>query len=203
MNSSNASPTQPYPTDTESGRSSGGLAGATQRIKSTARETADHVKQAASSTVARAKEEAGKIASDKRRVAAERIGGYSSAIHDSAKSLEEKDPNIAWFTHRAADRLQSVADYMRERDLRGLRSDAEGIARRHPAAFFGGLFVAGLLVGNLLKASAGGSGGSEGGQNRGRKDLPTGSEASGEAGCFCETSDDPAASSNNDNPIST
>jgi len=156
MNSSDTSQMQSNPTgESEQSGSSGGIAGAKQRIKTAARETVDQVKSAASSTINSAKEEAAKIASDRKRATAERIGGYSSAIHDSAKSLEEKDPNIAWFTHRAADRLQGVADYVRDRDFRDLRSDAEEMARRHPAVFFGGLFVAGLLVGNLLKASAG------------------------------------------------
>jgi hypothetical protein len=135
------------------GSSAGGVATAKQHIKDAAREAVDKVKSAASSTASRAKEESARIVGDKKNAAAEQIGGYSSAVHDSAKAFEEKDPNIAWFTHRAADRLQSVADYVRDRDFTQLRNDAGDIARRHPAVFFGGLFVAGLLVGNLLKAS--------------------------------------------------
>jgi hypothetical protein len=203
MNPSNASPTQANPTESESGRASGGLAGAAQRIKSTARETADQVKNAASSTVARAKEEAGKIADGRRQVAADRIGGYSSAVHESAKSLEEKDPNIAWFTHRAADRLQNVANYVRDRDFAALRRDAEDVARRHPAAFFGGLFVAGLLVGNLLKASGSAAAGSASRSSNGSLGQASSEEMSGEGGCFCETSEGPAADLSNDNSMST
>jgi len=162
MNPSNTSEIESNPTgESESGGAVAGITGAKQRIKVAARETADQVKQAAASTFNRAKEETGKLASDKKQAAADRIGGYSSAIHDTAKSLEEKDPNIAWFTHRAAARLQGVADYVRDRDFGGLRSDAENLARRHPAAFFGGLFVAGLVIGNLLKASARSGGGSD------------------------------------------
>jgi hypothetical protein len=81
------------------------------------------------------------------------VGGYSSAIHETADSLEEKDPNIAWFTHRAADRLQGVADYVRDSDFRSLKTDVENMARRHPIAFFGGLLVAGLVIGNIVKAT--------------------------------------------------
>ena len=183
MNSTNPSQTQPNPTgESEPSGSGGSIAGAKQRIKVTAREAVDQVKSATASTVSRAKEETGKIVSDKRQVAAEKIGGYSSAIHDSAKSLEEKDPNIAWFTHRAADRLQTVADYVRDRDLADLRHDAEDIARRHPAVFFGGLFVAGLLIGNLLKAS-GGSGEREGAawQDRENNDETRGDLAMGQS----------------------
>lgn len=104
----------------------------------TARDAASRVKSMAAETTTKAKE---------------RIGGYSNALHESAKAFEGNDPNIAWFTHRMGDRVQGVADYLRDRDLDGLRSDAEDVARRHPALFFGGLFVAGLLCGNLIKAS--------------------------------------------------
>lgn len=136
-----------------SGDAGGARASAKPGLTATARDAASHLKSAATDTVARAREEAQRVASEKKSTAADRIGNYSSAIHESAKSLEEKDPNIAWFTHRAADRLDQVADYVRNRDFTNVRRDAEDIARRHPALFFGGLFVAGLVLGNVLKAS--------------------------------------------------
>ena len=134
-------------------QSSGALADTKQKIAQTARNTASKVKSAASETVAKAKGEAERFATEKKETAANRIGGYSSAIHETARAIEEKDPNIAWFTHQAADKLQSVADYMRNSDFACLRGDCEGIARRHPAVFFGGMFFAGLLLGNMMKAS--------------------------------------------------
>ena len=133
--------------------SSGTLSETKTKLAQTARDAASKVKSTAATTAARAKEEAERFATEKKETAATRIGTYSSAIHETARSLEEKDPNIAWFTHRAADRLQGIADYMRNRDFSSLRHDAEDVARRHPAAFLGGMFLAGLLVGNLVKAS--------------------------------------------------
>jgi hypothetical protein len=141
-----------------SGGGGGILTETKQAVIQTARETKEKLKSATAETAARARDEAGRMAQQKKDDAAGRVAGYSSALHESAKSLEEEDPNIAWFTHRAADRLQGVADYVRTRDFSGLRTDAENVARRHPAAFFGGLFVAGLVLGNVLKAS--GRGGS-------------------------------------------
>ena len=122
-------------------------------LAASARDAAGQLKSAATQTAARARDEAQRLASEKKSTAAERIDSYSSAMHDSARAFEEQDPNIAWFTHRAADRLHGMADYVRNRDFNDLRHDAEDIARRHPAVFFGGLFVAGLLLGNILKAS--------------------------------------------------
>jgi hypothetical protein len=118
-----------------------------------ARETATKVKTAVTSTAARAKEEASRLASDGKERTVGRINSYGEALHDSARSLEEKDPNIAWFAHQAADKLQGVADYLRQRNMADLRYEAENAARRHPAIFFGGLFVAGLVLGNVIKAS--------------------------------------------------
>lgn len=137
-----------------SGTQSGGVLTDTKnKITETAKDAASKIKSAASETAAKAKEQASRIATDQKETTAKRIDSYSSAIRDSAKSLEEKDPNIAWFTQRAADKLQGVADYMRTRDFHGLRADAEGLARRNPAVFFGGMFLAGLVLGNVVKAS--------------------------------------------------
>ncbi len=130
----------------------GTLAQAKQTITNTARQTAARIKSAAGDTASRAKTEAQRLATETKEDTAKRIGGYSSAFHESAKSFEEQDPNIAWATHRVADRLQGIADYVRTRDFTELKSDVENLARRHPVAFFGGMVVAGLVIGNLLKA---------------------------------------------------
>lgn len=153
MNPQN-SPISSAPGATGSGGSSTENSGKLQQAKQAISQTASKVKEAAADTASRAKTEAERLATEKKETAANRVGGYSSALHESARSFEEKDPNIAWFTHQAADRLQGVADYLRQRDFAALREDCCGVARRHPAAFFGGMFVAGLLIGNMLKATA-------------------------------------------------
>ena len=122
-------------------------------LKNAAAEKARQLRDAASSSFARAKEETARLAAEKKSAAADRVGGYGSAIHETARNFEENDPNIAWLAHRTADRVEQVADYIRSRDLHALRDDTEDLARRHPALFFGGLFLAGVVVGNLLKAS--------------------------------------------------
>lgn len=137
------------------GASNGGtLAQAKSAVASTARDAASRVKSAVGETAERAKSEAQRLAGEAKDDTARRLGGYSSAVHESAKSLEQEDPNIAWAVHQAADRIQGVADYVRNRDFAELRNDAENFARRHPVAFFGGLFLGGLVIGNLLKARA-------------------------------------------------
>lgn len=126
---------------------------AKQSIARGARNATQHLKTAAADTASRAKASAERVVTDKRDEAASRIGRYSSAIHESARSLESEDPNIAWFTHQAADRLDRVAEYIRSCNYAGVCRDVEDVARRHPALFFGGMFTLGLLAGNMMKAS--------------------------------------------------
>lgn len=119
-----------------------------------AQEVGRSLKSAATDAAANLKTSAARAARGGKEAAVDRIDGLGHSIDDTARALEEKDPNIAWFAHRAAERVQRVADYLRERDFASLRDDCSDLARRHPAAFFGGLFVAGLVVGNMLKATA-------------------------------------------------
>jgi hypothetical protein len=130
----------------------GTLSQAKETITNTARDTAARIKSAASDTASRAKAKAQNLATESKQQAAERIGGYGTAMRDSARAFEQQDPNIAWATNRVAERIERVADYVRNSDFEQMRRDGEDIARRHPVAFFGGMLVAGLVVGNLLKA---------------------------------------------------
>ena len=129
------------------------ITAAGQSLADSARRAKETVKTSVTETGARLKQQAGEAAEQKKREAADRLRGYSSAVHESAQSFEQEDPNIAHFTHQAADKLQGVADYVRDSDFTSLKTDAENLARRHPIVFFGGLFLGGLIIGNLLKAS--------------------------------------------------
>jgi len=163
MNPSNSSSSQSSPGDpnpaspdpaTEASSQESRLADVSRRAKDLARDTATQFKDKASSMAAQAKERAAEIADDQKAGLAKRLGKASSSVHESAKKYEEEDPNIAWVTHEAAKRIQKVADYVRESDLGTLRDDAENLVRRYPIVCLGGLLIAGLVVGNLLKATA-------------------------------------------------
>ncbi|HTO03842.1 MAG TPA: hypothetical protein VL069_09085, partial [Opitutus sp.] len=126
-------------------------------IAQTAKEAKAKIGSAATDAASKLKEGAEKLVSDKKETVADRVGAYGSAMHESAKSLEQQDPNIAWLTHRAAEKLEGVANYVRDRDFLGLRDDAADLARRHPAAFFGGMCMAGLVLGSVIRAARGAS----------------------------------------------
>ena len=95
-------------------------------IAGTAKEATAKVSAAAGEAASRVKEGAERMVQEKKTTVADRVGAYGSAMHDSARSLEQQDPNIAWLTHRAAERLDSLATYVRDRDLAG----GAGVRRR-------------------------------------------------------------------------
>jgi hypothetical protein len=68
--------------------------------------TADKVRK----STERAKEAAAGFADDQKERAADRIGGYGSALRETADSVRAEDPNIAWLTDQASSRLQHAAD---------------------------------------------------------------------------------------------
>jgi hypothetical protein len=99
-----------------------------------------------------AKEAAAGFADDQKERAADRIGGYGSALRETADSVRAEDPNIAWLTDQASSRLQHAADYVRNSSWNQLREDGADLARRHPVVFYGGMFVLGAAAGALIKA---------------------------------------------------
>lgn len=124
----------------------------TKRAKSGAAEAAGQIKEKAGEAAAGVKERTAEMAGERRERMADRVGDYSSAVRDTAQSVKDDDPNIAWFTERAAERLEEMADYIRQCSFGQLRDDAERLARRHPAAALSGLFISGLLLGSTIKA---------------------------------------------------
>jgi len=220
MNTLTVSPTlRRHESEPAGGGSSEGLRAKASELKRQAgdavRATAGQIKSTASDATDEIKEQAAGMIDDRKEQAAGMVDDYGSAVHAAADSLERDDPNIAWLAHNAADRVQRVADYLRRSDFSTLRRDVEDLARRNPVVFFGGLFVAGLVLGNLVKATAGGVSSSdsdsddtsdrETGSQRGRE-RTSGERAGGEdafAG-YRSSSDAPSGPPAGDNlPLST
>jgi len=123
-------------------------------LKETLRETKDKIKAKSKEVAAQAKERGEEYAQQTKERAAARIGGVGQSVRQTAERFErEQDPSIAHYTRLLADKLEQAATYVRDRDLQQLRRDSEELARRHPTAFFGGMFVAGLAAARFFKAS--------------------------------------------------
>ena len=82
------------------------------------------------------------------------LDSMSGALRQAASRLrEDNQPGAPQLLDGVASGMDSVADYVRDRSIGDMMTDAEQFARRNPAAVIGGAFVAGMLATRFLKLS--------------------------------------------------
>lgn len=118
-------------------------------------EAAAEARRSAIEAAERVRAEGTAIVSRQKDAAAEELEHLRGALDAAAAKLEEEGDNrVADVVHIAADRVETLARYVRDRDLQRLVDDASHFARRRPEVFYGGLFMAGLAASRFLKASS-------------------------------------------------
>lgn len=87
--------------------------------------------------------------------AVERLGGVAGALREVGNRLQDEDgAGFGEYAVRAADQVDRLSGYLRDRDFKTFVRDTESFARRHPDVFLGGTFVAGLVLARFLKSSS-------------------------------------------------
>jgi hypothetical protein len=127
-----------------------------EQAKEQVRNLAGDAKREASNMASQAGDMVQGLVSKQKDQAAERLGSVAGALRDVGNRLNEQD-NAAGFGQyavRAADQVERLSGYLRDRDLNTFVRDTEGFARRHPDVFLGGTFLAGLLLARFLKSSS-------------------------------------------------
>ena len=126
-----------------------------------AKEQVRHLAQDAKRETSRVASQAGDYVSglvtQQKDQAAARLGGVAGTLRDLGTRLEDEDGGGGGFGHyavRAADQVDRLSHYLRDRDLTTFLRDTENFARRRPDVFLGGTFLAGLLLARFLKSSA-------------------------------------------------
>jgi hypothetical protein len=89
-----------------------------------------------------------------RATGADFIGSIAAATERAAGEFDAAMPQAARYIRQASEQIQSVADVVRERDVRELMGEVESFARRQPTLFFGGAMVLGFAALRFLKSSA-------------------------------------------------
>lgn len=105
---------------------------------------------------------------------AQTVRRVSEAITGGEESSEGLKGSASTYVETAAAKLEGVADYFDNHDLRAMAGDVQNYARRNPAIFLGGAFVVGVLAARFLKSkptssNAQGGNGGGGGQSRSRR----------------------------------
>ncbi len=133
-----------------------------QQAKQQGREAAQKARHQASRLGEQAWWQAKSQVGTRQQRAAQQLDSVAQALRHTGQQLREQDnASFGEYADRAAEQVERVSGYLREKDPDQLISEAENLARRQPALFLGGAFALGLLGARFLKSSAQ-DGGSEG-----------------------------------------
>jgi hypothetical protein len=86
--------------------------------------------------------------------ASDRIRNLAEQLRNASDNLRERDALTAGLVERASRGIEDVASYVGSTSPGSLVRDAERLARRQPAVFFGSALLLGLAAGRFLKSSA-------------------------------------------------
>ena len=101
------------------------------------------------------KQRAAGMADERRLQAAGRAESISRALQGAADSLRENgEPQLSGWVSQAAGQVERIVGYMQGKPADGMLHDFEDLARRNPALFLGGTYLAGMAVGRFLRASS-------------------------------------------------
>ncbi|WP_247895887.1 hypothetical protein [Azospirillum brasilense] len=86
--------------------------------------------------------------------AADQLGSVANALHKAAEQLnEENNGTAAHYAGQAADRVERVADMLRNSTMDDMVGQVERFARRQPEVFVGAAFAVGFLFARFVKSS--------------------------------------------------
>jgi len=115
---------------------------------------ASDAKEQTARIAAEAKDHLGSVVDSQRQQAAASIGHFAGAFLQAAHSLDESgQQTLARSALSVAQKADGLSRYVRDKDLRGVASDVESVARRNPALFIGLAFAGGLVLARFLKSS--------------------------------------------------
>ena len=125
----------------------------------------EQVKQQTQQVVGQAGEKAGQVVgqvrnqvktqlSDKKVEAAGGLGTVAQALRQTGETLRTgQQEGVAQAADTAAQFVDQVSGYLRDKDIDDLVGEVENFARTNPAVFLGSAFVLGFMAARFLKSS--------------------------------------------------
>lgn len=132
---------------------------AVEMAKETASNLLDQAKSTAGDAYDAVSEKAGSVIEEQKLELMMGLSGVADTVRRVSGALSESDPQLgatkyaAQYTETAAQKLEGVAQYFEETEVRAMVRDAESYARRNPAIFLGGAFIVGVLAARFFKSS--------------------------------------------------
>jgi sirohydrochlorin ferrochelatase len=118
------------------------------------REVKDQVVGQAKNSFQQARERATSSLGESKGQFADQFGTVADALRRTTEHLRSEDQQrIAGLTETLAQQVEQVANYLRNKDARAMRTDLENLARRQPALMLGGALLLGLMGARFIKSS--------------------------------------------------
>jgi hypothetical protein len=126
-------------------------------VLESARGLSDEMKHLADDVAGEAKKTAESGLSAGKKRATDGLASVANAIRKTGEHLRSEDQGgFTEYFDRAAHQVDVASDYLQRKTIGQVVGDVEHFARREPALFLGGAFVAGLVGGRFLKSSGSG-----------------------------------------------
>jgi hypothetical protein len=129
-----------------------------EKLKGAAREqgsaAVEEIKTVAQSAAREAQEAGRDFVHEQKENLAQRVHKYAEAVRAASERLRNEEGNLlADPAEKAAEQLEGMSSYLREKEPGDVLDDLESFTRRRPEVVFGGLFVVGLAAARFFKAS--------------------------------------------------
>jgi hypothetical protein len=138
--------------------SSGGPGETTQSITDQAKDRADQVVDQAKETAGQVAEQAKQRATSQLESQKERtvdtLVTVAQALRQTGQHLHEQEQTtVGGYVEQAAERLETMTNYLRRRDVSALLAETQDLARRKPGLFLSGAVALGFIGARFLKSS--------------------------------------------------
>ena len=126
----------------------------TDSVTRAAKDQAGEIGTAAKDMAADATGKVKSAMNEQKTAGADYLGTIAQAVHRAAGEFESDVPHAAQYIRQAAGQIETVANAVRQRDMRELAGEVQEFARRQPTLFFGGAMILGFAALRFFKSSS-------------------------------------------------
>jgi|SRR5947209_14210496 len=124
------------------------------QAQDTMSQVVDQAQQTTGQVAEQAKQQATSQLESQKQRAVDSLVTVAQALRQTGQQLHQQEqPSIAGYVDQAAQRVETLTNHLRSRDVPTLLSETEGFARRNPGVFIGTAMVLGFLGGRFLRSS--------------------------------------------------
>lgn len=125
------------------------------QAKQSATEAVSQAKQFAVDTLEDTKNQAQSSLDAQKNQAADRLSGVADVLRQTSQELgSHQEDAFAGYADNAAEQIEKLSGYLRDKNLTELYREVQGLAQRKPDLFLVGALAGGFLLARFLKSSS-------------------------------------------------